>query len=129
MVLAKNGGHLVVEMKVRSHQMVSGAAVAQGGQDEGPNAHEILEAALAACTNQTVQMYASRKGWPVKDIKVKVQIVSENREETRISREVSFEGDLTEEQRQRLLEIANKCPIHRMFEHPIHVETKVGDGF
>jgi putative redox protein len=95
-----------------------------GGQDEAPDPHELLESALAACTILTAQLYANRKGLPLESTEATVRVVSEGAE-TRIAREVHFTGELDETQRARLLEIVNKCPIHRLLESRIVIETAV----
>jgi putative redox protein len=70
-------------------------------------------------------MYASRKEWALSSLNVTVRIVSEGKEGTRIAREIQLPADLSEEQRQRLVEIANKCPIHKLLSGPITVETNL----
>ncbi len=122
-------GHLInklaAEMVVRDKfSVVSGVLEDSGGQDEGPDPHELLESALAGCTIITVQMYALRKGWPLESTNVKIKIESETKEATTISREVSFVGSLSDEQKERLLEISNKCPIHNLLESKVTIQTK-----
>lgn len=124
MITGKRKENLAADLTVRNHQIISGIAEKIGGLDEGPNPHEILEMALAACTIITAQMYANRKGINLLNTNAVVKIVSEGAE-TKINREVSFEGDLTEEQRTRLTEIINKCPIHNLLESKITIETTV----
>ncbi len=116
---------LIATMQTRNHKLISGLPEMLGGHDEGPNPHELLEAALAACTILTVQMYANRKGIPVESTDVTVKVVSEGTESV-ISREVSFRGDLTQEQKTRLAEIADKCPIQELLESHITIQTTVG---
>lgn len=70
-------------------------------------------------------MYANRKQWPLESTDVKVHIISENKEGTVISRDVSFKGDLTQEQRDQLLVIANKCPIHKLLSGPVQIHTQL----
>lgn len=123
MTTAKRKEALVAEIQVRTHQMISGLAEKLGGHDEGPSPHEILEASLAACTVLTAQLYADRKGFKLESTQMTVKIISEGAE-TRIQGEVSFKGDLTTEQRARLLEIVNKCPIHRLLESHVKIETR-----
>jgi putative redox protein len=107
-----------------------------GGNDAGPNANELLMAALGACANITVQMYAERHQWPLKGVHATVsyaRVLAENPPDSdakigmadRIELEISFAGDLSEEQRQRLLEIAGRCPVHRMLVSQVEVHTKL----
>lgn len=122
MIQAKNHDKLKVEIQSRGHKYLSDVATSLGGDDEGMNPHEILEASLAACTLMTMKMYAQRKALPLEEISVEVKVESEGAESV-ISRKLSFSGPLSEEQRNRLLEIANKCPIHRLLESKVRIET------
>lgn len=124
MVTGSRHGDLAAAIRAGNFEIISGATVAEGGRDDGPNPHRLLEAALAACTIITVQMYANRKGWPLQSTNVKVEITKEDASGTILSREVSFEGDLTDEQRTRLYEISEKCPLHRLLAGKIEIEPK-----
>ena len=124
MITGKKINQLAVEMNAGSHTLLSGLTAKLGGNDEGLNPHELLEAALAACTILTVQMYAARKGIKLVSTDAKVVIISEG-PETLIKRELTFHGDLTSEERLKLEEIASKCPIHRLLESKVKVETEV----
>lgn len=84
-----------------------------GGENQGPSPHDYFEIALAACTAVTLQMYAKRKSIPLEYADVKVQITAEGKS-NEILREIALHGDLSEEQRTRLFEIAEKCPIHKL---------------
>jgi len=123
MITGKRKDGLSAEIEAGNHRIISGVAESLGGHDEGPSPHEILEAALAACTIITGQMWANHKGWKLDSIDVYVKILSEG-EETRISREVSYRGDLTADQSKRLTEIIEKCPIHKLLESHVTIETK-----
>ena len=115
--------NLVAEISAGKHWLLSGMSEELGGHDEGLNPHEILEAALAACTIITLQMYASRKQWNLISADVTVNIDSESNQESCISRKIRFQGDLTEEQRRSLIAIANKCPIHKILSSNITIKT------
>ena len=123
MVNGKRGEGLTVVLRDENHTWLAGMPAKDGGQDEGPDPHELLESALAACTILTAQLYAGRKGWALTDTDCSVRVVSEGAE-TRIAREVRFLGELDEMQRARLLEIVNKCPIHRLLESQVVIETR-----
>lgn len=125
MITGNRKNILAAEIQVRNHTLISGVSAELGGKDEGPDPHELLQAALAGCTIITVQMYANRKQWPLESIDVKIKILSENKEGTVISRDVSFKGDLTQEQRDQLLVIANKCPIHRLLTGNVQIQTQM----
>lgn len=84
-----------------------------GGQDKGPNPYEALLAALGACTSITLRMYASQKKWPVEKIRVEMTHAKNEQRQDIITRILTVDGPLDETQRARLLEIANKCPVHR----------------
>src|ERR1043165_1559848 len=97
-----------------------------GGEGLGPDPYSLVLAALGGCTSMTVMLYARRKGWPVERVTVRLRaqrihakdclecMLSTEGFVHRIERSVSFEGDLNDEQRARLQEIANKCPVHKM---------------
>lgn len=103
-------------------QIISDVKPSQGGDDVGLDPHEILEASLGACTSITLAMYAKRKNWNLLDAEVVVKIEKEGAENL-ITRKIKLIGDLTEEQRQGLLAIANKCPIHKLLTSNIEVQS------
>jgi putative redox protein len=109
-----------------------------GGNDAGANSQELLLASLAACANITVQMYAERHQWPLKGVQSTAshsRVLVENPPDSdvkvgmadRIELQICFAGDLSQEQTKRLLEIAGRCPIHRMLTSPVQVETRLID--
>jgi putative redox protein len=107
-----------------TNQIIADEPIDKGGQDLGFSPSELLASALATCTCITLRMYADRKGWPLTDIQVKV--VFQRDKESNISHfhcEITFNGQLDESQRERLLQIANGCPIHRTLTHPIRIQT------
>ena len=122
MISGSRKNDLVAEMKVRNHTFISGLVEKLGGHDEAPNPHELLEAALAACTILTAQMYANRRSYELESTDVIVKIVSEG-SETKISREVSFKGDLSTEEKAKLFEIVEKCPIHNLLQSHVSIST------
>jgi putative redox protein len=125
MVQGKRKEGLVAELIVRDHHFISGVSENLGGHDEGADPHELLESALAACTIITGQMYANRKGYKLDSIDVVIRILSEGHGETKFSREVTYHGDLTAEEKDRLTQIINRCPIHLLLESKVTIETIV----
>jgi putative redox protein len=104
------------------HSLVADEAVAAGGNDAGPEPHEILLAALGACTSMTVKLYADRKGWPLERCEVAVSIARETGKAT-FHRSISLVGPLDDDQRKRLLDIASKCPVHKTLTGTIAIDT------
>lgn len=124
------------EVKAGNHGFLADEPIRLGGQDLGPSPYDLLNAGLGACTAITLRMYADRKGWEVTDIKVHLQHEKIHAEDClqcdtptgkidRIERVIELEGNLTEEQRQRMLQIANKCPVHRTLHNEIVVQSKL----
>jgi putative redox protein len=112
-------------VRIGPHTLVADEPVASEGTDAGPAPHEWLLAGLGACTSMTVKMYADRKGWPVERVEVTVEGAHEDGGFT-MHRRLRVEGvGLTGEQRARLLEIANKCPVHKTLSGPIRIRTEL----
>lgn len=117
---------------IRSHRIVADEPVAAGGTDAGPTPYDLLLAALGSCASMTVALYARRKGWPLQEVTVhlrhsRVHAVDCAECETneghidRIDWSFQLTGELTGEQRTRLLEIAQRCPVHRTLVSEIDV--------
>lgn len=102
-----------------------------GGQDRGMQPGELLAGSLAACTVITLRMYADRKGWPLESAVVHVDYTSDPAtKRSRFTMQLILNGSLDEDQRTRLLEMADRCPIHRALQNPIDFETiLVGETF
>ncbi|MBU5635823.1 bifunctional alpha/beta hydrolase/OsmC family protein [Geomonas sp. Red69] len=122
------------EIFANGFSLTADEPVSYGGSNEGPSPYEFLMAALAACTTMTVQMYARRKGWPLVEALVRLShhrihaedcrdCESEDRRIDKFIRELELIGELDLEQREKLLEIAEKCPVHRTLTGEIRVET------
>ena len=113
----ENGqGRYQQEIRAGKHQYLADEPVDMGGADAGPAHFDFIMSGLGACTSMTLRMYAERKELPLRQVTVelshhKVEIDGVKRD--CIQRSITLDGDLTAEQRQRLLEIANKCPVHR----------------
>lgn len=97
-----------------------------GGKDEGMTPGALLLASLGSCTAITIKMYANRKEWDVQSIKIHLEICAENDmdKHTTIERKLEINGNLSDEERTRLFQIADKCPIHKILSNPIHIITK-----
>ena len=116
-------GFLTRVLAPRGRGLVADEPRGVGGTDQGLGPFELVAAGLGACTSMTMRMYASRKEWPVSGISVDVTWEQADRHNTRFLREISITGELSDDQRARLLEIAGKCPVHRMLEGVVTVET------
>jgi putative redox protein len=109
---------------VGSHQLASDVDASKGGSDSGPSPHEYLAAALATCTGMTLKMYASRKSWGLENAIVTVDI-SRTDEVERFTRTITLVGNLDTEQTARLLDIADKCPVHKALIGTIAIDTQL----
>ena len=119
-----------------NHHALADEPAAYGGTDRGMTPYGFLAAGLGACTSMTIRMYARRKGWPLTHVRVDVthdKVHAQDAGESSASkvdgfrREIVLEGDLDDAQRQRLLEIANKCPVHQTLERSSLVETLLAE--
>jgi len=122
---SKRSGTLAYELKTRNFTLTSDVPGHLGGSDLGPTPHEFLEAALAACTAITLQMYAQRKSIPLQSANVQIKIFQEGPAENQMSRAIQLVGDLTDEQKISLLAIAEKCPIHHFLQRSTKIESRL----
>lgn len=107
---------------VGPHQLNADEPRDGGGDDTGPTPHELLLGALGACTSMTVKVYADRKGWPLRAVEVRVAGRSEESGLV-IERTLKLSGELSSEQKARLVEIAEKCPVAKTLRGAIHIST------
>lgn len=115
-----------VRLSDGTHEWLADEPASAGGADAGPSPHELLLGSLGACTAITLRMYAARKQWPLEEIEVKLERNPGGKPadgSTDIQRQITLHGALSAEQRTRLLEIANACPVHKTLINPIRITS------
>ena len=135
-ISARSGQNLQVEISDGNHLLIADEPKPIG-DDAGPSPYDLLLGALAACTVMTLHMYARRKGWPLQSVETRLSTrkvhaadfeTCEDDPNARIDlieRELVLHGELDDEQRARLIEIADRCPVHRSLTGEMVVETRV----
>ena len=120
---ARGNGKMQHVIQIGRHQLLTDIPEALGGEDSGPEPHDILAAALAACTALTVRLYAARKGMALEDIRVRIDHGQKDGV-YEFTRHIEYVGALGAEDRQRLTDIANKCPVHKTLSGTIRIHTE-----
>ncbi|KTC89331.1 OsmC family protein [Fluoribacter dumoffii] len=129
-------GKFTQEIIIGEHHLIADEPTSFGGNDLGPSPYDFLLAALGSCTSMTIRMYAENKKFPLEQVIVKLTHEKTHVEDCvgcekasakidRITRRIELRGKLTEEQRSRLLEIANMCPVHRTLTSKILINTEL----
>jgi putative redox protein len=130
------GGGFRTEVVANGHALVADEPASVGGTNEGPTPYDLVAAGLAACTSMTLRMYAERKGWPLEAATVRVRHAKVHAADAdaaggtldRFEREITAEGPLDAEQRARLVEIAERGPVHRTLHGFVEVTTSLVDS-
>lgn len=121
-------GGYQVEVRTGGTRFFADEPTAAGGLGSGPTPYELLSSALGACTAMTVRLYAQRKGWPLREVFVRVVHRREGLQaKYRFAREIRLDGELSFDQRRRLLEIAERCPVHQTLERGSEVVTVLAE--
>lgn len=125
------------DIQVRHHALISDEPAKAGGNDYGPNPYEYLSASIGACTAMTLHMYARRKKWPLDSVKINVEHFKDYPRDQQacydgnpakidhFHKEIRITGELSDEQHSRLLEIADRCPVHRTLQSPVEIKSTV----
>ncbi len=125
-IARRENGSLKHAVEIRQHSVVSDEPESSGGTDSGPSPQELLAASLASCSAVTMEMYAQRKGWDIGEVVVDVGYEPSQRgSPTRFTMTVRLPKELPEEQRERLMQIVAKCPVHRTLEGEVMFEERV----
>lgn len=139
-IVVKSGhGKFGTEVHTASHRFVADEPVSYGGDDSGPTPYDLLLAALGTCTAMTMRMYAQRRKWPLEGTTIHLTHDRNHEEDCEhaiegeegsiqaLHRRIALEGDLTDEQRDKIMEIADKCPVHRTLVGHLHIHTRRAD--
>lgn len=131
--------HYTTTLRSHAHHLIADEPRAVGGEDRGPAPYDLVMAGLGACTAMTLRMYADRKGWPLESVTVRIDhdrvhavdcqaCEGHGGMQSRFIRRVAVTGDLPPEARARLIEIAEKCPVHRLLAAPSLIETSLDEA-
>ena len=125
-IFASTNGGYRVDVRAGERTTVMDEPASVGGTDAGPTPMEMALASLAGCTAITLKMYSARKGWPLEDVDIQVHLETPPKGQKdvapKITQTVTLKGELDDEQRERLRQIAGRCPVHRLMEGPLDFE-------
>jgi putative redox protein len=135
-IVSGRASGLAQEIIAGRHTLAADEPASSGGGDTGASPYDLLLSALGSCTSMTLALYARRKNWPLEAVTVRLRYSRKHVEDCancetedvrldRIDRELTLVGTLTDEQRVRLLEIADKCPVHRTLSAGIVISTRL----
>lgn len=118
--------HYATSIKAGKNAIIADEPRDLGGTETGLSPDELLLAALSACTAITLRMYADRKGWQLDEVMVHCTL-ERNREKntTQVEKQIELIGDLSEDERKRMMVIADKCPTHQLLTHPINISSRL----
>ena len=127
-------GKFQQKVSAGNHDLLADEPVSFGGTDTGPTPYDYLLTALGSCTSMTIKMYADRKKWPLESVHIELEHSREHVEDCSkcsndenridvIDRSITLRGDLSDDQRAKLMEIADKCPVHRTLENRIDIHS------
>jgi len=125
------------QVSTPNHIGLTDEPIELGGQNKGPSPYDLLIGALASCTTITLRMYINRKGWDVQQIRVRVNYSRDYRKDCEscssaqkkidvFERIIHIEGNIDEKKQERILQIANKCPVHLTLENNARIKTRMG---
>jgi len=120
--VVSDGSRFGQAVTIRQFQLTADEPPAVGGDDAGPTPMEYILAGLGSCKAITLQMYAERKGWPLEQVAVELSYEA-HQGEYLIEAQLTLHGDLDEAQRQRLREISDRCPVHKMLTASVQIQT------
>lgn len=138
-VVQTGHGKFGTEVHTATHRFVADEPLSYGGDDTGPTPYDLLNAALGTCTAMTMKMYADRKEWPFEGTRIHVthernhaedlgHVVEEGMETQALHRRIEILGDdLSDEQRAKIIAIADKCPVHKTLEGHLHIHTEAAE--
>jgi uncharacterized OsmC-like protein/alpha-beta hydrolase superfamily lysophospholipase len=126
------------EIQAGGHSMIADEPRSAGGTDHGPSPYEFISAALGSCTGMTLRMYADHKGWNLEEVNIRLRHAKIHADDCSncadghtmidtITRDIELIGNLTEDQKTRLVEIANRCPVHRTLQQQVIVTTRLSN--
>lgn len=115
------------DIRAGNHEMVADEPIPLGGNDLGAAPYQYLKAALGACTAMTLRMYAKRKQWPLQDACITLTHTRDANKQSVFTRDIQLVGDLTAEQREKLLDVAERCPVHKTLSNGATILSKLVD--